>query len=766
MHRRKKVFLTLWLSYIAILIIPVAIAAAMYSSMSSTMVDNANRSNLAMLEQIKQMNDSQMQEIDRLIMQIASHPKLQTLWSLPDSERYIQYYEAVSALKNINNGNTFVHNFYIHLRNQDTIISPTLKTDIKTYFRIIYPFKNKSVEQIKEQYLTGYHFKTYWPAISIGEPAQNVITTTVSLPLGEKEKTAATLVLMIDEEKIFNMLRQIEWANSSLLYILDETGQMLTSTSGINELPQELREITLGASHYQSFQLNGKQMMLSYTKGENGWQYMSLIPKQLVLKKVNEARSWALWLLAVTFVVGSAAAYWMAYRSYSPIRNMVLTLLNGKSAPAASMGNEYEFIQSSIQQNLAEGKQLKQMIDGHAPVVKAYFLMRLLKGQAEPDLSPESSLDFMGLQLQHDYVFVLIVEVNDCSAFIKMDNEQEWALVRFILFNLSSEMAGHNGYAVETERNQLALIFNVSDASQSSQAYREQFIHSFKQEIEGRFKIKITIASSSIRQGISEIGGCYQEALNALDYQIVRGISSILYFEEMKESGLTYFHYPQEDEGKLLNCLKSGDFAGAEQLLDQLYRHNFTSNKISPEMGKGLFFGLLGTVMKLSNSLKLDNQQLFQHTSETVKFIGSSLSSEEMLEQIKQLCRLICSSIEEAKSQTTNKLNDQILEYILQQSSDNGLSLTSIADQFAMTPQYLSSFFKKHNNMNITDFIVGIRVKKAKSLLEATGLTVQQVAEKVGYATDIGFIRVFKKLEGVTPGKFREIALSKDQLSS
>ncbi|MDF2662105.1 MAG: hypothetical protein K0Q94_4896, partial [Paenibacillus sp.] len=47
-RRRKSVFLTLWLSYILILIIPVTVSAILYTNMENTMVQNASRSNLAM----------------------------------------------------------------------------------------------------------------------------------------------------------------------------------------------------------------------------------------------------------------------------------------------------------------------------------------------------------------------------------------------------------------------------------------------------------------------------------------------------------------------------------------------------------------------------------------------------------------------------------------------------------------------------------------------------------------------------------------------
>ncbi|MDG0792408.1 hypothetical protein OMP38_17155 [Cohnella ginsengisoli] len=77
--RRKSIFWTLWLSYILILLIPVTVTFVLYSNMEKTLIDNANRANLAMLEQARQVVDSNLQEMEQFGVQIATQPKLQTL---------------------------------------------------------------------------------------------------------------------------------------------------------------------------------------------------------------------------------------------------------------------------------------------------------------------------------------------------------------------------------------------------------------------------------------------------------------------------------------------------------------------------------------------------------------------------------------------------------------------------------------------------------------------------------------------------------------
>jgi YesN/AraC family two-component response regulator len=213
-----------------------------------------------------------------------------------------------------------------------------------------------------------------------------------------------------------------------------------------------------------------------------------------------------------------------------------------------------------------------------------------------------------------------------------------------------------------------------------------------------------------------------------------------------------------------MNYAKSGDYESAVKVLDELYQQNVVSHGVTPELGKCLFFDLLSTMLKVMNALKIDEKRLFEDVSDPIKHIVNSPSVEVMMNKIKSLCRFICDSVREARTDQNERLIDRLMRYIEDNYADNSLSLTSIADHFGMTPQYVSGFFKKQHGQNLTDYMVEIRMNQAKLLLADPGLNIFQVAQQVGYATDIGFIRVFKKIEGITPGKYREMRLQSSNL--
>jgi YesN/AraC family two-component response regulator len=116
----------------------------------------------------------------------------------------------------------------------------------------------------------------------------------------------------------------------------------------------------------------------------------------------------------------------------------------------------------------------------------------------------------------------------------------------------------------------------------------------------------------------------------------------------------------------------------------------------------------------------------------------------------------ICDTVKEDRTEHRQVLYSQIVEFIEKQYYDSNLSLTMLADHFHLTPPYLSAFFKKQNGVNLSEYIALYRIEVAKSLLVQTDMTIGEISRKVGYTNHIGFGRVFKKWQGITPGQYRE----------
>jgi two-component system response regulator YesN len=82
---------------------------------------------------------------------------------------------------------------------------------------------------------------------------------------------------------------------------------------------------------------------------------------------------------------------------------------------------------------------------------------------------------------------------------------------------------------------------------------------------------------------------------------------------------------------------------------------------------------------------------------------------------------------------------------IIQEQYAQELSISKIAEDVFLTPNYISLIFKKETGETITDYITKIRINKAKELLHTTDLKVMEISEQVGYENPHYFSTVFKK---------------------
>lgn len=91
----------------------------------------------------------------------------------------------------------------------------------------------------------------------------------------------------------------------------------------------------------------------------------------------------------------------------------------------------------------------------------------------------------------------------------------------------------------------------------------------------------------------------------------------------------------------------------------------------------------------------------------------------------------------------------------IHQQADDRLSLTRVAQEVNVSPNYLSEKFKRVTGENFVAYINRQRVQKAKSLLLNPKLRVSEIAFAVGFQSLSQFNRVFKKLTDKSPTDFR-----------
>lgn len=86
----------------------------------------------------------------------------------------------------------------------------------------------------------------------------------------------------------------------------------------------------------------------------------------------------------------------------------------------------------------------------------------------------------------------------------------------------------------------------------------------------------------------------------------------------------------------------------------------------------------------------------------------------------------------------------------------DGITLDEIAHKLGITPEYLSTQFRKETGDTFSNYIRDFRIKKSKELLLGTQLKLHQISAQIGYSDPKYFSQVFKKAVGQLPADYRK----------
>jgi len=79
-----------------------------------------------------------------------------------------------------------------------------------------------------------------------------------------------------------------------------------------------------------------------------------------------------------------------------------------------------------------------------------------------------------------------------------------------------------------------------------------------------------------------------------------------------------------------------------------------------------------------------------------------------------------------------------------------------IANKFDMNANYLSTLFKRENDIALSNYITVVRMEKAKEILKNEHLKLEKAALLCGYDSVRTFSRAFNNYAGISPGKYRD----------
>ena len=150
---------------------------------------------------------------------------------------------------------------------------------------------------------------------------------------------------------------------------------------------------------------------------------------------------------------------------------------------------------------------------------------------------------------------------------------------------------------------------------------------------------------------------------------------------------------------------------------------------------------------------KLDKENVFN---------GNSISGKEQNKET-EICGSNANNDRENRPKRTDNVRNSdeqtTIKYLKEYVENNyiyDISMQEAAEEMGYSDAYFSKLFKQYFNQNFTAYLTEYRIKKAKELLSNTNHSIKDISRMVGYTDSNYFAKIFKRLVGEIPSKYRE----------
>lgn len=393
-------------------------------------------------------------------------------------------------------------------------------------------------------------------------------------------------------------------------------------------------------------------------------------------------------------------------------------------------------------------RQLKSQIEDDLVLRQEKFLSKLVMGgMVSGEAIQESQL--LGLDLIAKWYLVLVVEFG-LNERVEQFDYREYQQVEQII----SRLAGANSdiLLVKTGVEELVLIIKGDTSEHLTQEGRF-FTELIRTETENRTKCFLRVGIGSAQDRIGNIHQSFAEALANLPQNIAKEASV-----GNVHGGVGKTELFDLDKSALENFLRYGTKEEFDNFF-QIYIQPLNETALQSYLVKNyVFVDIILMITKFVNQLGGNVDQVIPE----INRVETLWLNVKTLDQLKEETRQIfASALAFRDSQTQNQhktMIHQAKKYIEAHYPDPNLSLNDVANEVNFSPSHFSVVFSREMGLTFKDYLINIRMEKAKELLRTTPLKSFEISSQIGYNDPHYFSYVFKKHTNLSPKQFRLLA--------
>lgn len=740
------------LSYLIVLSIPMALSLRVYQSATQMAYENAYASTQALLMKSSSVIDQNLDALWNYLLQVRASAENSGYFALPDMRKdgvaVADYRLSIAQLPVQTVGRLTTLLGVYSVRGNCIMTSTAVQPQGEADFGGFAVAPEGADYQAWIDFLNGHYSYSVisgdqWRFSDAARRGKRYLPLAHSV-VASNGALLGNVMLFLHVEDLLALAGFDQASDYESAFILDRDGAVLLRYDGAPQgTAVSAQALQVAGDGYTIIEVEGKAYLVnSVDQSTYGWRYLTATLLALVRGRVGEVSRSILTLIAALTVLGLALVCYFAYRNARPLQRMISALHGAGEAPL-----DYKRLDASVASLIEDSTALKSELERQQPVMRAALFSRWLLGDYREWAQLEKELERSGLAVRARYLAVITFSYENIRPVDAVNSNR--AIIKTVLREqihglIEVHEPGYNtmAFAVAYDGPQEALCLLLGE--QIRQA-RQLFLDRLDVD---------SVFAGSVAERPSGVSIAYSEARRTLEERgdTAGGQAVFWYDTERQSAGRTIF-YPIEIEMKLIDCMKAGDTEGAARVLILLRRENAMKNMLDLSQCKQLVRMLQATLMRLYQQRGQDASAYIASIQQVYASLSDPPSPEDYL-RLERVFLLACRGIAEEEALRGQRLGKQLERYIEANWRDPQLSLQRVADHIGYTTAYMSRVFQQETGELFSVYVEKLRTHRAAAMLEAGGMSVEEVALATGYSSAQVFRRAFRRQYDCAPVEY------------
>lgn len=358
---------------------------------------------------------------------------------------------------------------------------------------------------------------------------------------------------------------------------------------------------------------------------------------------------------------------------------------------------------------------------------------------------------------------VVNMQVREHTFFVNDKVKSDmWSVYQWLRRNLQEDC--YECQYLDMRGSQIVLLLFGDDLEAKFMERVENWVQLILEALQKKLNISLFMAAGDVTDDFSGIHRSYEMAQKKIKEKRAEEKRILALRNQETEQELnTRFDdvYGEYDFKLLIKEIRNGDSEKAQTELQAILQSSSRRLQSADMMKLQLFYmnfinRIAGACLPECEAYADELAMQCMTVMRELIYIGSDTIVTEMWDCLRKFVEKLVEVYQENNGKRKHWMIDQVLQYV-EENYNTALSTRDIAGRFFMNTSYFSKLFHEQMGCTFSNYLINVRVEKAKMMLTQTNMKLYDIAEAVGYTNVQYFSTIFKEKEGLTPSAFRQM---------